>query len=70
MTLMKPTSVERLCQEQGCDLEGCLGNRLFWATAEGVKTLKVDLPHHKNFNAWDAQPMAFTLPEPLAGLFR
>ncbi|KAK9815616.1 hypothetical protein WJX72_006903 [[Myrmecia] bisecta] len=58
-------------KEQGCDREGCLGNRLFWATdAEGVKTLKVDLPHHKNFNAWDAQSMAFTLPEPLAGLFR
>ncbi|KAK9803886.1 hypothetical protein WJX72_002078 [[Myrmecia] bisecta] len=68
---MKPTSLQRFCQEQGCDLEGCLGNRLFWATdAQGAKTLKLDLPHHKNFNAWDAQPMAFTLPESLTDLFR
>ncbi|KAK9812659.1 hypothetical protein WJX72_001473 [[Myrmecia] bisecta] len=71
MTLMKPTSLQRFCQEQGCDLEGCLGNRLFWATdAQGAKMLKLDLPHHKNFNAWDAQPMAFILPESLTDLFR
>ncbi|KAK9803908.1 hypothetical protein WJX72_003836 [[Myrmecia] bisecta] len=57
--------------DKGCELEGCLGNRLFWATDElGVKTLKMDLPHHKNAAAWGGQAIAFTMPPPLTSLFK